>query len=135
MKITKNDGLIQIEDLGLGEMRLLDLGSTYQFEILSTFDGSTIGEITCENVKEFICENALDKDDQEVFGSFIPLTIIKEVDDINKEKFYNYSGDNRKYQGFLMTMGETDINIRVVCLNIKVNIEKIEMYEPFLVKN
>lgn len=135
MKITKNDGLIQIEDLGLGEIRLLDLGSTYQFEILSTFDGSTIGEITCENVKEFICENALEKDEQEVFGSFIPLTIIKEVDDINKEKLYNYSGDNRKYQGFLMTMGETDINIRVVCLNIKVNIEKIEMYEPFLVKN
>lgn len=135
MEITQNDGLIQIADLGLGEIRLLDLGSTYQFEIVSTFDGSTIGEITCKNVKEFICENALDEDEQGIFGSFIPLTIIKQVDNVNKEKLYNYSGDDRKYQGFLMTMGETDINIRVVCLSIKVNIEKIEIYESFFVKN
>lgn len=129
MKITETKGIMQIEEFGLGEITLTNFGNNCIFEILSTYDGSTIGNIVCEDVKEFICENSFDEEYEDtVFGSFIPLATIKAIDDVYQEKLYNHSGSNKQLKGFLVTIGETDLNIRVVCLTIKVDIINKERY-------
>lgn len=113
----------KIEDVGLGDITVSDFGNNFSFELLSMYDGSSLGEIVCKNVKKIICENyTLDKDEG-FSGVYIPLIVIKEVDDISDKEILGYLFERKKTKGFILTMGESEVSIRVVCLDIEVNVD------------
>lgn len=111
----------KIEDVGLGDILILNFGNNFSFELLSMGDGSVIGKIICKSVKYFNCENLTFEKDEGIQGSYIPLILIQEIDDISQEEVFNSLFDRKKTEGFLLTMGEGLVNIKVLCLDIEID--------------
>ncbi|WP_392562463.1 hypothetical protein RHO12_02995 [Orbus sturtevantii] len=115
----------KIEDVGLGEVKILEYGNHVSFELLSMYDGETIGNILCKNVKYFSLSNVEFEDDEGFEGAYIPLILINNLDDILKEKPFEDSGliNLGKVKGSSMKLEGFTINGHIICLDINVNIK------------
>ncbi|NUE67692.1 MULTISPECIES: hypothetical protein [Snodgrassella] len=117
----------KIEDVGLGDIKILEYGNDISFELTSVYNnGETIGEIICKNVKYISIKND-DFDAGDGFqGSYIPIIIVQNLDNILTDEqfiyFSNHSTD--KIKGYMMTFGEFSIQCKVICLDIIFNISE-----------
>nr|WP_239375170.1 hypothetical protein [Snodgrassella gandavensis] len=107
----------------MGDIKILDHGNDISFELTSLYNsGEVIGEIICKNVKYISIQNE-DFDAESGFeGCFIPLILVKELDNIFEEEefisFLNHSTD--KIKGYVMTFVGS-IPCKVICFDIKFN--------------
>ncbi|WP_370387797.1 hypothetical protein [Snodgrassella alvi] len=117
----------KIEDVSIGDVKILNHGNNISFELTSIYNqGEIIGKILCKNVKFIYIKNAYFGIEEGFEGCFIPLIQIKNISDIFEEKEFETYEDqsNNKIKGYEMTFIGSSLHCKIICYDVEFNFAK-----------